>query len=307
LQGLLLLAGLALAAGDFVGHDHSAEGQLARAGRQEGEVQGGIDFSGCEEDPDTGLCCVDKEETVTTLKKDPILECTHKNTEQCHYTYVTKFSPSQEEVCEENYEKSCSITFKQQAFDETVRKCYKPTEKVCNGQGEEVCQTVYESSCSTKYVEKSPGKFVGDTGCEKLPVEICGAGCTFEEGPEECHDKTITSLVDVPEEHCDLNPQKTCRFVTKLVPRLSPEHECTIVPKETCILKFTTPVQVEQPLQTRWCLDPTPAAPGESYDEENALADPLSAAASERVQRHVVRAPASFMAPPSSRALFSRF
>ena len=250
---------------------------MTRTGRQEGEIQGGIDFSGCEEDPETGLCCVNKEETVTTLKKEPILECTHKNTEQCHYTYVTKFAPSQEEVCEENFEKSCSITFKQQAFNETVRKCYKPTEKVCNGQGEEVCQTVYESSCTTKYVEKQPGKFVGDTGCEKLPVEICGAGCTFEEGPEECHDKVLTSLVDVPEEVCDLNPQKVCKFVTKLVPRLSPEHECTIVPKETCILKFTTPEQVDVPLQTKWCLDPTPAAPGESYDEENALGEPLGA------------------------------
>ena len=110
------------------------------------------------------------------MKKEPILECTHKNVEQCHYTYVTKFKPSQEQVCEENFEKSCQITFKQQAFNETVRKCYKPIEKVCNGQGKEICQTVYESSCSTKYVEKQPGKFVGDTSCEKLPVEICGAG-----------------------------------------------------------------------------------------------------------------------------------
>ena len=48
-----------------------------------------------------------------------------------------------------------------------------------------------------------------DTTCEKLPVEICGAGCVTEEGPEECHDKQIDSLVDVPEEVCDLNPQKT--------------------------------------------------------------------------------------------------
>merc|ERR1712223_1831757 len=103
--------------------------------------------------------------------------------------------PAQEQVCEENFEKTCSITFKQQAFNETVRKCYKPIEKVCNGQGKEICQTVYESSCSTK--------FVGDTACEKLPVEICGAGCTLEEGVEECHDKIIASLVDVPEEVCD--------------------------------------------------------------------------------------------------------
>ena len=243
--------------------------------RDEQQRKGGIDFSGCETDTETGLCCVDKEETVTSLEKEPILECTHKNTEQCHYTYVTQFKPSQEEVCEENFEKQCSITFKQQAYNETVNKCYRPVEKVCNGQGEEVCQTVYESSCTTKYVEKQPGKFVGDTGCEKLPVEICGAGCTFEEGEEECHEKVLTSLVDVPEEVCDLNPQKTCRFVTKLVPSLSPQHQCTIVPKETCVLKFSTPKQVPKPLQTRWCLDPTPAAPGESYDESNALGAPL--------------------------------
>merc|ERR1712012_1089378 len=225
---LLVASCVGLTLADFVGLNAQ---QLARVGRQQddGAVQGGIDFSGCTEDPDTGLCCVEKEEEITTLKKEPILECTHKNVEQCHYTYVTKFKPSQEQVCEENFEKSCQITFKQQAFNETVRKCYKPTEKVCNGQGEEVCQTVYESSCTTKYVEKQPGKFVGDTGCEKLPVEICGAGCTFEEGEEECHEKVLTSLVDVPEEVCDLNPQKICKFVTKLVPSLSPVHQCTIV------------------------------------------------------------------------------
>ena len=246
-------------------------GDRLRIGRQFGgnevQVTGGIDFTGCVTDPDTGFCCIEKEETVTSLQKDPILECTHKNVEKCHYTYVTQFQPAQEEVCEENFEKTCQVTFKQQAFNETVKKCYKPLEKVCNGQGPEECRTVYESSCTTKYVEKQPGKFVGDTSCEKLPVKICGAGCVTEEGPEECHDKTITNLVDVPEEVCDLNPQKTCRFQTKLVPKLSPKHECTIIPQETCNLKFTQPQQVEKPLKTRWCQDPTPAAPGESYEE----------------------------------------
>ena len=80
------------------------------------------------------------------------------------------------------------------------------------------------------------GKFVGDTKCEKLPVEICGAGCVTTTGPEKCHDKTVTSLIDVPEEVCDLSPQKICKFQTKLVPKLQPKHECTIIPKETCNL-----------------------------------------------------------------------
>merc|ERR1711892_1357006 len=207
--------------------------QLDRGGRQVNTDAAGVDFTGCGTDPDTGFCCVEKEETVSSLEKEPILECTHKDVEQCHYSYVTQFTPSQEEVCEEHFEKQCSITFKQQAYNETEKKCYKP-------------------------------------------VENCGAGCTFEEGPEECHEKVLVSLVDVPEEQCDLNPQKTCRFITKLVPKLKPSHECTIVPQEVCNLKFSQPRQVPKPLQPRWCLDPTPASPGENYSEEDALGEPIS-------------------------------
>merc|ERR1711892_1389525 len=200
---LLLLVGSCSA--DFF---RSSTSQLSRRGKQENSISGGVDFSNCVTDPDTGLCCVDKLSEVTSLEKEPILECIHKNTEQCHYTYVTQFSPSMEEVCEENFEKQCSITFKQKAMNETVQKCYRPIEKVCNGQGPEECRTVYESSCTTKYVEKQPGKFVGDTGCEKLPIEICGAGCTYEEGAEECHEKVLTSLVDVPESSVTSTPRR---------------------------------------------------------------------------------------------------
>ena len=236
---------------------------------------GGIDFSGCTTDPDTGFCCVEVEETVQTIKRDPILECTHRNEEKCHYTYVTQFEPTAEEVCQENFEKICQITFKQEAKEEEVEKCYRPLTKNCNGQGEEICQTLFESSCTTRYIEKQPGKFVGDTKCEKLPIEICGAGCTIEEGPEECHDKTVVSLLDVPEEVCDLNPQKTCKLQTRLVPKLKPEHECTIIPREVCNLKFSNPEPVDQPLKTKWCQDPAPPTPGETYEESEVVPPPV--------------------------------
>jgi len=265
-----------LKANKLVGHNGPVE---HRKGRQNAlDVPRGVDFTGCVADPETGLCCVEKEEVVKSLKKDPILECTHKNVEKCHYTYVTQFYPSQEEICEENFEKICQITFKQQAIDETVKKCYRPIEKTCDGQGTEQCQTVFESSCTTKYIEKQPGKFVGDTKCEKLPIEICGAGCSTSEGPEECHDKVITTLIDIPEETCDLNPQKICKFQTKLVPKLKPTAECTTIPKEVCSLKFTQPEEIDKPLKTKWCLDPTPAEPGEQYEESDALGAPLGAA-----------------------------
>jgi hypothetical protein len=46
-------------------------------------------------DPETGFCCIEKDEEITSLQKDPILECTHKNIEKCHYTYVTQFDTAQ--------------------------------------------------------------------------------------------------------------------------------------------------------------------------------------------------------------------
>ena len=106
-----------------------------------------------------------------------------------------------------------------------------------------------------RYLEQSPGRFVGDTSCEKLPVEVCGAGCVVEDGPEECHDKQVDTLIDVPEEVCDLQPQKTCRLVTKLVPSLDPKQECTSVPREVCQMRFTPGSISRKPLRTEWCLD----------------------------------------------------
>ena len=75
-----------------------------------------------------------------STERQKVLECAHKSVEKCHYTYVAQFKPSQEEVCDENFEKSCQITFKQQAYNETVRKCCRLTGKVCNGEGSEEVQ-----------------------------------------------------------------------------------------------------------------------------------------------------------------------
>ena len=96
---------------------------------------------------------------------------------------------------------------------------------------------------------------MGDTRCKKKPVEICGAGCVTSPGQEECHEKTVDTLVDVPEETCDLNPQKTCRLVTRLVPSLRPKLECTTFPQDNCSLKFSQPKQINKPLRTEWCLE----------------------------------------------------
>jgi len=245
-----------------------------RIRRQVAKPSGGIDFSNAVLDEETGYKCVMKTEEIETVAKDPILSCVHRNVEKCHYTYITQFTPSQEEKCDENYQKSCQISFHKKALNETIRKCYRPVEKVCNGKGPEECRVVYESSCNTKYVEAQPGKYVGDTACEKLPVEVCGAGCEYQEGAQECHDKVIASVVEVPEEQCDLNPQKICRFVTKLVPSLKPEQQCAVIPQEICTMKSTAPRLIKKPLLTKWCLDDSPVFPRKSSEDQSSVEIP---------------------------------
>ena len=63
-------------------------------------------------------------------------------------------------------------------------------------------------------------------------------------------------MVDMPEEVCDLNPEKICRYKTALVPSLIPQQECTQVPKESCHLSFSSPEPGKKPLLTKWCLEP---------------------------------------------------
>ena len=71
------MAIIALTSGDLVRHarrGHRLGGRHQRQGRQEAEesvaeIQGGVNFSGCVDDEETGFCCVEKEETIKTIQK----------------------------------------------------------------------------------------------------------------------------------------------------------------------------------------------------------------------------------------------
>ncbi len=39
-------------------------------------------------------------------------------------------------------------------------------------------------------------------------------------------------------EFVDLPLQKTCKFQTKLVPKLTPQNQCTLIPQEVCTLRY---------------------------------------------------------------------
>ena len=67
----------------------------------------------------------------------------------------------------------------------------------------------------------------------------------------DCPLKTLENAIDVPEEICDLVPQKTCRGVYKLVPYLVPEPECKDVPREVCSFGVKGTKLGEKPIVTK--------------------------------------------------------
>ena len=87
-------------------------------------------------------------------------------------------------MCKENFEKSCQISFVPETSQQTVRRCGRPLIKTCDGGGERVCRVEYETACETRRVKMSSGQYVGETKCDKLPVDICGAGCVTREGEQ---------------------------------------------------------------------------------------------------------------------------
>ncbi|XP_040577684.1 uncharacterized protein [Lepeophtheirus salmonis] len=228
-----------------------------------------IDFRNAYDDPETGLKCVNKESTIQKKEQERLLECVHSKINVCHYTYVTRFTSQRVEKCDDHYEKICRIIFKDLPTNETVKHCYRPMVKECRSKDENVdddnliCKTVFETECSTRYVEKqskdekAPKKYVGLTACKKLPIELCGSQyCDFVPGDETCHNKTVTSIIPVPEESCDLVPQETCKGVYKLVPYLVPESQCKDVPREVCTYGVKSTRLGEKPIVTKWCYDP---------------------------------------------------
>jgi len=215
---------------------------------------GGIDFTQAVRTADGRLCVV-REEEVEVLENRPLLACAHTEEEQCHETFVTFFNAATEEQCDETFEKKCQISFRSKAVTEPVRSCRRPLVSVCDGSGPEECRDELETICSTRSVEQSPGVKRPDTRCESVPVSVCGSGCVTREGDEECQDTQVDSLTQVPEEVCDLHPQKSCKPITRLVPSLRPTQECGRVPREVCTLQPGQQRLVKRPLVTEWCLD----------------------------------------------------
>ena len=184
-------------------------------------------------------------ETVTICRQPLVKDCRVKGPEICRTEYESECWTKQEahDVVDDVAE--CTTEVETKCEDETSGYT---TSRKCKNWPKEVC------TISRKNVKK----FTPITGCTKEPRQLCApAGCGFEQGPEECHDKVQTIVQDAPKEDCTLEPQRTCKFVTKLVPKLEPKQECVDVPKEVCTRSRTNPRKVQKPVIKKWCYIPS--------------------------------------------------
>merc|ERR1711970_161460 len=159
------------------------------------------------------------------------------------------------------YESQCSTSYHKHDVEDDVVDCKEVIEEKCEPQTqgyttELVCSKWPRTVCTKDTVPVT--KHTPETACTKVPRQITGpAGCKLEPGPEECFDKKETVIVEVPEETCNLEPQKSCKFVTKLVPFLKPAEECVDIPKEVCSRSRQNPRPVQKPVVKKWCYVPS--------------------------------------------------
>ena len=77
-----------------------------------------------------------------------------QNVTQCYNTYVTKYTSSVREKCEDVFVKTCRIVQRSRAYNHTVRMCKRPLVKDCSPQSSVsdclfvclfVCSHIYEN------------------------------------------------------------------------------------------------------------------------------------------------------------------
>ena len=159
-----------------------------------------------------------------------------------------------------------------------MEECNKVYKKVCEyvkeGYGKKrVCNNKPVNECGK--VSKTVYKKLPDTTCERIPFEACAPdNCEFVPGEPVCHNKTVDIGIDSPEEVCDLQPQKMCKQVYRLVPKLNPQEVCEEVPREVCFTTLKNPRKVSTPLLTKWCFKPDAEEETEPVQEYGAPPPP---------------------------------
>merc|ERR1711890_191806 len=166
-----------------------------------------------------------------------------------------------EPVCRTEYQSECWSKQIPHEVEDDVAECVTVQDRMCKEETsgyttQEKCEDWPRQGCTV--VKKKVTKYTTMTGCNKEPTELCApVGCGFKEGVEECHDVVKTLVQEKPEEECTLEPVRTCKHITRLVPKLVEVPECVEVPKEICSRSRTNPRKVKKPIIKNWCYTPS--------------------------------------------------
>jgi len=206
-----------------------------------------------------------EEECVENFRKSCFIEyeqiAFNETATICRTPLVKDCDIRGEEICRTEYESECWTKQEVHDVQDDVVDCTTEVEEKCE---DSTSGYTTSTQCSKwprevcRLSKKQVKKYTPITGCTKEPRELCApAGCGFKQGREECYDKVQTVVQDAPKEQCTLEPQRTCKHVTKLVPKLEPTEECVDVPKEVCTRSRTNPRKVKKPVVKKWCYIPS--------------------------------------------------
>jgi len=214
---------------------------------------------------------------VTEYESQQEEECEDNFKKSCDITYSPSAQNVTVELCMRPLVKDCNLSGPEVCRTEYISECWTKNDPHLVEDDVPRCQTVQEEKCvevTSGYTteedckkwprevctisKETKRKFNPVTKCEKVPQTLCGpSGCGFVPGPEICHDEVKTIVTDIPQEVCDLQPQRSCEHVTKLVPKLSPVEECVDVPKEICTKAKVNPRTIQKPITKKWCYIPS--------------------------------------------------
>jgi len=214
---------------------------------------------------------------VTNYESQQEEECEENFRKSCFIEYEKIAFNETVEICRTPLVKDCDVQGPEICRTEYESECWTKPE-IHEVEDDVVsCETVLETKCEPKTIGyvTDPGckewprevcsitkeikeKYTPITGCHKEPIELCApAGCQLVPGKPICHDTVKTIVQDKPREECSLEPQRTCKHVTKLVPKLTPTEECVDVPKEVCSRSRVNPHPVTKPVVKKWCYVPS--------------------------------------------------
>eukprot|EP00090_Calanus_glacialis_P007315 TRINITY_DN15757_c0_g1_i5.p1 TRINITY_DN15757_c0_g1~~TRINITY_DN15757_c0_g1_i5.p1 ORF type:complete len:457 (-),score=88.88 TRINITY_DN15757_c0_g1_i5:62-1432(-) len=189
-----------------------------------------------------------------------------------------------EVVCRTYYETVCQTRYKELEVEEDKPVCKIITERKCHppngasgfyaqylqslGEKEEKTSSrqlgINEENCTEWPVKKCTlektlvNKVNPETSCNKMSRNVCApSNCILKKTKKICQDETQNSVLNIPTESCDLEPQEDCSMETVLIPRLVQKPRCLKVPQEICVNTKGNPKKVLKPVIKEWCYKPS--------------------------------------------------